>query len=164
MTGTDSDRLDRLEARIDQLESVEAVRSTILEYVLAHDRGQSDRVADLFSEGARLDITGYGPELDTSIDGREAIRAMYTAIDAKYANNPPFKHMITNCHVTLAGDRAVAITYLDEWGGPQTDNGPGGGLYHDRLRREADGVWRFEHKRIISTSGQTVDEAVAGGI
>lgn len=164
MSGDLKARVERLEVRIQELEAIEGVRSTILAYALAHDRGQSNAVAELFTEHARLDIAGYGPDLDTSIEGREEIRAMYTALDAKYANNPPFKHMVTNCHVTLEGEMAVAITYLHEWGGPRTETGPGGGLYQDRLRRESDGRWLFAHKRIISTSTQTVDDALANGI
>ena len=159
--------VQKLEARIQELEAMEAVRTTILNYALAHDRGQSDVVADLFTEEAVLDIAGYGPDLDTSIKGREGIRAMYTALDAKYRNNPPFKHMITNCHITIEGhdgNEAVAVTYLAEWGGPKTDSGPGGGLYHDRLRLEDDGQWRFAHKRIISTSTQTIDDALSHSI
>lgn len=157
-------RVGLLEARIQELEAIEGVRSTILSYALAHDRGQSDKVADLFTEQARLDIVGYGPDLDTTIEGREGIRAMYTALDAKFDNNPPFKHMVTNRHVTLEGESAVAVTYLHAWGGPKTETGPGGGLYHDRLRHESDGQWRFAHKRIISISTQTVGDSIADGI
>ncbi len=157
-------RVGRLEKRIQEMEAIEGVRSTILAYALAHDRGQSDVVAGLFTEHARLDIAGYGPDLDTTIEGREGIRAMYTELDARYDNNPPFKHMVTNCHVRLEGEMAIAVTYLHAWGGPSTDTGPGGGLYQDRLQRESDGQWRFAHKQIISTSKQTVDDAIADGI
>jgi uncharacterized protein (TIGR02246 family) len=164
MSGELEERIERLESRIHELEAIEGVRATILDYALAHDRGQSDAVADLFTEDARLDIAGYGPDLDTTIEGRDAIRAMYTTLDRNYDNNPPFKHMVTNCHVTIEGTEAVAITYLNDLGGPQTDTGPGGGLYQDRLRCEPDGRWRFAHKQIIAVSTQTVNEALAGGI
>jgi len=157
-------RLEALEARIVELESIEGVRAAILQYAHVHDRGMSDAVADLFTDDAVLDITGYGEQFDTSLTGQDAIRAMYNRLDARHNFNPPFKHMLTNCQITVEGDEAVAITYLDEWGGPQTDKGPGGGLYHDRLRKEDDGQWRFSHKRIISVSEQTVDEAVKEGI
>jgi ketosteroid isomerase-like protein len=157
-------RLTALENRIAELESIEAVRATILEYAHVHDRGMSDSVADLFTEDTVLDITGYGEQFDTSLSGQDAVRAMYNRLDARHNFNPPFKHMLTNCLITIEGDEAVAITYLDEWGGPQTKRGPGGGLYHDRLRKEADGQWRFAHKKIISISEQTVDEAIRDGI
>jgi len=157
-------RLAALEARIIELESIEGVRTAILQYAHVHDRGMSDDIADLFTEDTVLDIIGYGEQFDTSLQGQDAVRAMYNRLDARHNFNPPFKHMLTNCHITIEDDEAVAITYLDEWGGPQTENGPGGGLYHDRLRKEADGQWRFAHKKIISISEQTVDEAVKGGI
>ncbi len=157
-------RVECLEARIHELEAIEGVRSAILDYALAHDCGQSDRVADLFTEQAQLNITGFSPDLDTTIKGREAIRAMYTALDKQYDNNPPFKHMVTNCHVTLESETAVAVTYLHQWGGPRTDAGPGGGLYQDRLELESDGQWRFAHKRIVSTSTQTVGDAVSNDL
>ena len=161
MSGSPEARIEALETRIRELESTEAVRRTIIDYAIAHDRGMSDTVADLFTEDAALDIAGYGPDLDTTIHGRDAIRAMYRALDEKYDNDPPFKHMITNCQISIDGDEAVAVTYLAEWGGPKTDEGPGGGLYQDRLRREPGGVWRFAHKRIIATSKQTVDQALS---
>ena len=164
MTAELEELIERLESRIGELEAIEGVRSTILDYALAHDRGQSDAVADLFTQDARLDIAGYGEDLDTTVHGRDAIRAMYTALDINYANNPPFKHMVTNCHVTVDGVDAVAITYLNELGGPKTDMGPGGGLYQDRLRLEADGRWRFAHKRSVATSTQTVNDALTDGV
>jgi hypothetical protein len=165
MSDTLENRLKVLEARIVELESIEAVRATILEYAAVHDRGMSDAVADLFTQDAVLDITGYGEQFDTSLSGQDAIWAMYNRLDARHNFNPPFKHMLTNCHITIEGHNdAVAVTYLDEWGGPQTNRGPGGGLYHDRLKRQADGQWRFSHKKIVSISEQTVDDAIKGGI
>ena len=65
------DRVRKLEARIGELEAVEAVRSTILAYALAHDRGQSDVVADLFAEDAVL-MPYYDGQYD--VHGRDGGR------------------------------------------------------------------------------------------
>ena len=153
-------RVEALSREVERLSACGGVRATIMNYTLAHDRGQSDNVAALFTEDAVLEISGYGERLDTVLKGREAIRDMYRALDGKHDGPPAYKHVITNDRIEVDGDEAVAITYLD-WGGPPTDRGPGGGLYHERLRRCEDGRWRFAHKRIVSTSSQTVDAAIS---
>lgn len=158
-----SRRVEELTDEVARLKATEGVRATILDYTLAHDRGQSDLVASLFTEDAMLDISGYGENLDTVLKGRDAIRDMYRALDAKHVGPPPFKHVITNNRIEIEGNEAIAITYLD-WGGPPSDEGPGGGLYHERLKRCADGRWRFTHKRIVCTSSQTVDAAISAKI
>lgn len=158
-----SKRVETLTREIERLRAAEGIRTTIMNYTLAHDRGQSDMVADLFTEDAKLEISGYGERLDTVLQGREAIRNMYRTLDSKYDGPPPFKHVVTNNRIDIEGDEAIAITYLD-WGGPPTDEGPGGGLYHERLKLCDDGHWRFSHKRIVCTSSQTVDAAIAAKI
>lgn len=156
-------RVEALTREIEHLRAAEGIRTTIMNYTLAHDRGQSDLVADLFTEDATLEISGYGERLDTVLTGREAIRDMYRALDGKHDGPPPYKHVVTNNRIEIDGDDAIAITYLD-WGGPPTDQGPGGGLYHERLKRCPDGRWRFSHKRIVCTSSQTVDAAISAKI
>jgi ketosteroid isomerase-like protein len=159
-----TEHVEKLEARIRELEAIEGVRATILRYALAHDRGQSEAVANLFTDDARLEIVGFGSGLDTALSGREAIRKMYHAVDGRFDHNPPSKHVVTNCVISVAGNEAKAITYLDELGGPKTERGPGGSIYQDRLLYNSDGGWRFAHKRIVATSSQTVNDALAARV
>ena len=152
-----------LSAEVSRLRDLESVQRTLYDYCHYHDRGMSDETADLFTEDATLEILGYGEHLDTTLNGREAIRAMYTRLDSRWGGPPPSKHVITNSRIELDGDEAVVISYL-AIGGEKNEKGPGGGLYHERLRRESDGRWRFAHKKIIETSGMTVDAAVSGKV
>ena len=154
----------RLTARVHELEAVQAVRDTLLDYTLYHDRGWSRELAELFTDDAVLDIAGYGPGLDTSISGRAAIREMYAQLDARSDGPPPYKHGITNLRIEVSGDEAVASSYLLDWGGEATDQGPGGGMYRERLARQADGRWLIKHKRIVSTARLTVDAVLADDV
>ncbi|MBT3623082.1 MAG: nuclear transport factor 2 family protein [Gammaproteobacteria bacterium] len=147
----------RLSSRVQDLEAGYAVRETLLDYAHFHDRGLSDELAELFTEDAVLDISGFGAGLDTSITGREAIREMYAQIDARSDGPPPYKHAITNLRIEVDGDQAVTSSYLMDWGGAATDRGPGGGMYRERLERQIDGRWLIKHKRIASTAELTVD-------
>ena len=156
--------IGRLTARVHELEAVQAVRDTLLDYTLYHDRGWSRELAELFTEDATLDIAGFGVGLDTSISGRAAIREMYAQIDARSDGPPPYKHGITNLRIGVSEDEATASSYLLDWGGEATDQGPGGGMYRDRLVRQPDGRWLIKHKRIVSTAGLTVDAVLADDV
>ena len=156
-------QVNALTSEVGRLRDLEAIQRTIYDYCHYHDRGMSDAVANLFTEDATLEITGYGERLDTELRGREAIRAMYTRLDASWGGPPPSKHVVTNSRIELDGDEAIVVTYL-AYGGERNEKGPGGSLYHERLRKEADGRWRFAHKRIVETTNVTVDAAVSAKI
>jgi ketosteroid isomerase-like protein len=147
----------RLTSRLQNLEAVQAVRNTLLDYVHYHDRGLSSELAELFTEDAVLDISGFGDDLDISISGRAAIREMYARLDARSDGPPPYKHAITNLRIEVDGEQAVASSYLLDWGGAATDRGPGGSMYRERLERQDDGRWLIRHKRIVCTAELTVD-------
>ena len=155
------EEVDRLSRRLNELEAVHAVRETLLDYALYHDRGLSDQVAALFTADAVLDISGFGAGLDTNVKGRDAIREMYRQIDARSDGAPPYKHVITNLRIEIHGDQAVASSYLLDWGGAATERGPGGSMYHERLLKQADGRWLIKHKRIVCTTNLTVDAVLS---
>ena len=159
--------VEELEARVQELEAYEGVRRTIADYLLFHDLpGVVDQLVDLFTEDATLEISGYGEAIEGTLVGREAIRGLYGGIEEHMVKGPPtYKHITTNLRIVLEGENeAVATQYLLEMGGPQTEKGPGGGLYQERLRREEDGRWRFTKKRIIATSQQSVHEGLISDI
>lgn len=151
------EEIARLSSRLEELEAVQAVRETLLNYAHYHDRGLSVQLAALFTEDAVLDISGFGDDLDTSINGRAAIADMYAKLDARSEGPPPYKHAITNLRIEVDGDQAVASSYLLDWGGAATSRGPGGSMYRERLERQSDGRWLIKHKRIVCTAGLTVD-------
>lgn len=153
--------VDRLSRRVEELDALQAVRETLLDYTLYHDRGLSDQLAALFTADAVLDISGFGAGLDTNVQGREAIREMYRQIDARSDGAPPYKHAITNLRIEIDGEQAVASSYLLDWGGEATDRGPGGSMYHERLLKQADGRWLIKHKRIVCTTSLTVDAVLS---
>ncbi len=146
-----------LSSRLQKLEAVQAVRQTLLDYTHYHDLGRSRELAQLFTEDAVLDISGYGEDLDTAITGRDAILDMYARLDARSDGPPPYKHAITNLRIEVDGEQAVASSYLLDWGGDATDRGPGGSVYRERLERQNDGRWLIKHKRIVCTAAMTVD-------
>jgi len=49
-----SARVEALTLEIKQLLAAEGIRTTIMNYALAHDRGPADMVADLFTEDAAI--------------------------------------------------------------------------------------------------------------
>lgn len=155
------DEIQRLTTRITELEALHAVRETLLNYTLCHDRGHSNELAALFTEDAKLDISGFGENLDTSLSGREAIRQMYQQIDGRSGGPPPHKHAIANLRIAIDGDEATAHSYLLDWGGAPTEHGPGGSMYHERLQRQPDGRWLIKHKRIVCTAELTVDAVLS---
>jgi ketosteroid isomerase-like protein len=151
------DEIAQLSSRLQELEAVNAVRETLLDYAHCHDRGLSGELAELFTEDAVLDISGFGDDLDTSISGRVAILDMYAQLDARSDGPPPYKHVITNLRIEVDGEQAVASSYLMDWGGAATDRGPGGSMYREQLERQSDGRWLIKHKRIVCTAELTVD-------
>jgi ketosteroid isomerase-like protein len=153
-----------LDSRLSEHEAAGKIRNTLLDYTLYHDRGLSDQLAELFTDDAVLDISGYGARLDTSLKGRAAIRAMFQQVDGRTGAPPPHKHAITNLRIKINGTKALASSYLLDWGGAATEEGPGGSMYHDRLQQQSDGRWLIKHKRIICTSQVTVDAVLSANI
>ncbi|MGI9328402.1 MAG: nuclear transport factor 2 family protein [Pseudomonadales bacterium] len=151
------EQVAQLSFRLQNLEAVQAVRNTLLDYSHLHDRGLSSELSELFTADAVLNISGYGEDLDTTITGRDAIRDMYAQLDARSNGPPPYKHAITNLRIEVDREQAVASSYLLDWGGEATDRGPGGSMYRDRLERQGDGRWLIKHKRIVCTATLTVD-------
>ena len=62
-----------LDARIQRLEDVEAIRNLIASYGPAADRGDADAVSEIWWEDGEYDVGGFGVS-----KGREAIAALIT--------------------------------------------------------------------------------------
>ena len=154
--------IEEMEARLKELEAYEAIRNTIADYLFFMDQpGTAEDIIGLFTEDAILEISGYGEAIEGTLEGRDAIAGLYRGIKPPDGPPGPGKHITTNLRIKLEGEKeAVATQYL-AIGGDATEKGPGGGIYQERLRREADGRWRFTKKRIITTVERTVTEAFA---
>ncbi len=142
--------IDTLEARLRQLEDLEAIRQLLVDYAHCLDSADHAGYADLFTEDGELNARMGQAK------GRDAIRAL---LDDRLGDDPsaPRKtafHLIGNPVIKLDGDRATSnalwayITH-DEQGYPMILQL---GHYTDVLSRE-DGHWRFLRREISRDLG-----------
>ena len=114
-----------------------AIRQRVAAYSDAVNRRDAEAWGDCWTEDAVWKILGMAPE------GREAIVGFWTNVMAGF---PFVVQMPSECLVQVDGDTATVRAYLTE-----TLKGADGtrmltlGVYHDKLRREADG-WRFSER------------------
>lgn len=103
MTMTTEERLRALEARLDQLASLEAIRALRCRYHELVNEDQGDRLWELFAEDASVVYGGRG-----EVSGRDNIRTFFANFPVRYA-----RQFIHNHVVTVDGDRATGFSYLD---------------------------------------------------
>jgi uncharacterized protein (TIGR02246 family) len=116
----------------------EGIRRTLALYCQLCDDGRFDEFADLFTEAAELRVMGQVQA------GREAIQMFMAVAQGPEARG---KHVTSNTVITVDGHSARAFTdYLFVSKERAITNV---GRYHDRLVREADGVWRFAEREIV---------------
>jgi len=143
--------LDELVARVQRLEDQEAVRATWLEYCNRLDAGDLDALAEVFTEGAELQVRGLASRLDGTYEGRGPIVGFYASTGAAAPAPGEARpaslmtgHLSTNMQVQLEGDQATTLAYFFEI---VDDDLVLIGTYQHRMRRDAD-RWRFAHLRI----------------
>lgn len=140
-TSFDLPGLQRMQARLEALESAEAIRNLKARYAaLCDDNYNADEIAALFAEDAIWDSPGLG-----RFEGREAIRGFFrTAADIfSFAI-----HYSLNSQIYVDGDTARAQWYLFM---PCTVADGNHAMWrasidHERYRR-LDGTWLFSEKR-----------------
>lgn len=141
-----------LAARLQRLEDLEAIRTTWRDYAIRLDAFQLDRLADVFTEDAVLEVDGLntlGGQADGPYRGRKAIIEDFYG---KVANMPALAvrgahstgHIATNMQIELDGDEATTLGYFFEI---VANDLVLIGAYQHRMRREAD-RWRIAFKRI----------------
>src|SRR3954452_19408647 len=87
---TESDRtLAALEARLARLEDTEAVRETWLDYCTQIDLADFERLGDVFTEDAELELDGLAPTVDGTYRGRRSIIDDFYRRAAGPADGPP---------------------------------------------------------------------------
>lgn len=141
-----------LAARVRRLEDLEAIRTTWRDYAIRLDAFDLDKLADVFTEDAVLEVDGLnslGGQADCPYRGRAAIIGDFYG---KVADMPALAvrgahstgHIATNMQIELMGDEATTLGYFFEI---VANDIVLIGTYQHRLRREPD-RWRFSFKRI----------------
>lgn len=155
--------LDDLRRRVGRLEDLEAVRATWLDYCNRLDAFDYERLADVFTEDATVEVNGLGRSLDGPYLGREQIIGFYRSTDAPSPDVPlgaMTGHLSTNMQIDLQGDEATTLAYFFEI---VDNNLVLIGTYQHRMRRMAD-RWRFAFLRITVRYRARIEAASVRGI
>ena len=144
-----STEIEQLATRVRRLEDIEAVRAAWLDYCNRLDAADFERLADVFTEDARLDMVGLAPGLDGTYQGRRSIIDDFYARAGAGGTGSGTRalmtgHLSTNMQVDLQSDEATTLAYFFEI--VQGDLVLIG-TYQHRMRRDPD-RWRFAALRI----------------
>ncbi len=74
------ERLNQLEIRVDELESKEAIRALLSDYAVAVDGKDRVLLAEVFAEGARINI----PEWSVDVSGKQGVLEFYDDYWARF--------------------------------------------------------------------------------
>lgn len=133
--------MDDLAARLRALEDIEAIRRLKARYCLHVDRGEPDKVAELFTADAVWDGGAVG-----RYEGREAIRAFLRGLPKMLSFA---LHHVMNPLIEVDGDRATGHWYLIE---PctmaETGQAVWGTATYDDVYVREDGSWKFASVRL----------------
>ncbi len=108
-----------LEARIKNLEDIEAIKKLMFNYTYWLDYGEMDKALDCFAEDAKIDIRMRGgaeegkDSFELSCEGKEEIRNFYSLM-IHQKDRFSASHLILNPVVDVEGDSATGIFYLLE--------------------------------------------------
>ncbi|MBT3372663.1 MAG: nuclear transport factor 2 family protein [Rhodospirillaceae bacterium] len=124
------------------------IMNCLNQYCHVVDRGSVDEIVALFAEDAVL-LTPY--QGNGRFEGRAAIRAWYENYDREVrAARRHRRHTITSPFITINGDAATAVCYLDSSTILIASNviNVSSGRYDDKLVK-VNGTWLFK-ERIIN--------------
>ncbi len=144
-----SDHLGLLESRLQRVEDERAIVQNIYTYCVALDRHRHEEWLDCFTEDA---VLSYEPSAKVAelrrkvrLEGRQQLSDFFAATAELVRASP--KHVTVNSIVKVSGDEATAesviVLFIDAGGSPELVST---GRYLDRLRRCADGRWRFSER------------------
>ena len=136
-----TDRIERIERRLQALEDAEAIRNLKAQYAALCDaQYDADGIAALFTEDALWESPALG-----RFEGREAIRGFFRSASGIFSFAI---HYSLNGHIEVDGDSARARWYLFM---PCTVAEGNQAVWRAGIDRETyarvDGVWIFKHKR-----------------
>ena len=132
-------RLRELEDRVHRLEDRAAIQDLRFRYHVAVNEKALDSIPDLFTEDAEVHFDGIG-----SASGRAEIAALYAEV---VGQSPFIKQFIHNHVITLSGDAATGLSYLDARTVRDGESLLVAARFDDRYRRTSRG-WRFESLRL----------------
>ncbi len=128
-------RLTALEAQLQHLSDIEAVRQLRHRYHQCINEGACDEIPLLFTEDGWLDFSYIG-----KATGRATLTKFFAAMPRVL---PFIKQFIHNHMVSIEGDRASAVSYMEA---RTINNGEAfivAGRYDDECVRQ-DGEWKFK--------------------
>jgi hypothetical protein len=149
-----------IEQRLQVLEDREAIRETWLDYCTQIDVADMDRLGDVFTEDAVLELEGLARAVDGEYHGRRSIIDDFYARTAEpSAHGFMTGHLSTNMQIELDGDGATTLAYFFEI----VDNLLLIGTYQHRLRRDPE-RWRFASLRIAIRYRSRLEASDPGGV
>lgn len=98
-------RVRALESTVSDLSDRAAIQDLRFHYHVAVNEKELDAIHPLFTEDAMVEFEGIG-----SAQGRDAIEALYREVVGK---SPFIKQFIHNHVITLKGETATGLSYLD---------------------------------------------------
>jgi 3-phenylpropionate/cinnamic acid dioxygenase small subunit len=132
-------------------DSARAIENLLYTYAERIDAGDLDGVAELFAHGR---ICGLEDTPETTVEGRDAVRAMYEASTRVYpeTGTPMTKHVVTNARIEV-DDGAGTASARSYYTVLQATDGLAlqpiiTGRYHDTFHR-LDGAWWFETRIML---------------
>lgn len=138
MSPTES-RLRELEQRVHLLEDRFAIQDLRFRYHVAVNEKSLEAIPDLFTEDAEVHFEGIG-----AASGQSAISDLYAEV---VGQSPFIKQFIHNHLITLEGDVATGLAYLDARTVRDGESLLVAARFDDRYRRTPHG-WRFQSLRL----------------
>jgi len=138
MTGEDGGRVPTLEARVQRIEDLEAIRQVAAKYCLLQDARRCDELVDLFTPDGEF----YGLR---HVKGRSELLAYFSELEEN--GMQAFWHYNTNHDIDIDGNFAHVQSAIFS---PQVVSGAPwitAGRYDDHLVR-TDRGWRYSIKKI----------------
>jgi len=109
-------RITALEAKIRQLDDIEAIKKLMWSYTYSLDYGDYDKVMDCFADDAKMDIRIRGPVAEGlhvgKYEGKKAILEEVFMVTPQTKDRFTASHLIGNPVVTVEGERAKGTFYL----------------------------------------------------
>ncbi len=141
------DKLGLLEERLQRVEDEHAIVQNIYTYCASLDQRRQAEWLDCFTEDAVLSFEPSAKVAEVRgrvrLEGRQQLSDFFVATEERARASSP-KHVTVNSIVRVSGDEASAestiVLFIDAGGVPELVST---GRYRDRLRRCADGRWRF---------------------
>lgn len=131
--------MDDIAATVRRLADLEAIRDLARRYAHHVWQKQPLQAVALFARDGVMDL---GP--DGRIEGSERLRAVY---GEKVGGDTLLQPYVHNHVITLEGDTASGVCYLDLRCRRDGQSLIGAGFYEDRYVRE-DGEWKFAARRL----------------